>query len=155
MRDQQMEKIMFKNLLVPISDDALTKSELKAVIKLAKTDSAKITLVYVSDPVAPYSSSEIDSVLAMTEKEHKKYCEQFAAKVFFKAQKLIGSQIKAGQMHVYHSNISDGIIEAAKKIKADVIVMSSHKRTGIKGLFLRSEAHEVILHSSIPVLILN
>jgi nucleotide-binding universal stress UspA family protein len=33
--------------------------------------------------------------------------------------------------------------------------MSSHKRTGLKGLFLRSEAHEVILHSNIPVLILN
>lgn len=150
-----MEKIMFKSLLVPISDDALTKVEIKAVLKLAKADAAKITLVYVSDPVAPYSSSEIDSVLAITEKEHKKYSEQLAQKVFDKAKKLIGTELKADQIHVYHSNISDGIIEAAKKIKADVIVMSSHKRTGIKGLFLRSEAHEVILHSSIPVLILN
>ena len=150
-----MGVIMFKNLLVPISYDTLTKAEIKTVIKLAKSDSAKITLVYVSDPIAPYSSSEIDSVLAMTEKEHKKYCEQFAGKVFAKAQKLIGSEAKVDQMHTYHTNIADGIIEAAKKIKADVIVMSSHKRTGLKGLFLRSEAHEVILHSNIPVLILN
>lgn len=150
-----MEKNMFKSLLVPISDNALIKAEIKAVVKLAKIDSAKITLVYVSDPVAPYSSSEINSVLAMTEKEHKKYCEQFATKVFAKAQKLIGSEVKIDQIHIYHPNISDGIIETAKKIKADVIAMSSHKRTGIKGLFLRSEAHEVILHSSIPVLILN
>jgi len=55
---------------------------------LAKADAAKITLVYVSDPVAPYSSSEIDSVLAITEKEHKKYCEQLAQKVFDKAKKI-------------------------------------------------------------------
>ena len=54
-----MEWVMFKNMLVPISYDTLTKAEIKTVIKLAKSDSAKLTLVYVSDPIAPYSSSEI------------------------------------------------------------------------------------------------
>ena len=63
--------------------------------------------------------------------------------------------MKVDEIHITHPNISDGIIEAAKKSKADVIAMASHKRTGMKGIFLRSEAHEVILHSTIPVLILN
>jgi nucleotide-binding universal stress UspA family protein len=146
---------MFKNLLVPISGDALTKAELKMAIKLAKADGAKITLAYVSDPIVPYSSSEIQSVLALSAKEYKKHCELFASNLFAKAKNLIGPEIKVEQIHISHPNVSDGIIEAAKKAKADVIAMSSHKRTGIKGLFLRSEAHEVILHSSIPVLILN
>ena len=146
---------MFKNLLVPISGDALTKAELKQAIKLARADGAKITLAYVSDPMMPYSSSQIQSVLALSQKEYQKHCEVFASKLFAKAKKLIGSEVKVGEIHISHPNISDGIIEAAKKSKADVIAMASHKRTGIKGIFLRSEAHEVILHSSIPVLILN
>jgi nucleotide-binding universal stress UspA family protein len=56
---------------------------------------------------------------------------------------------------VIHPNIADGILEAAKKSKADAIAMSSHKRAGISGLILRSETHEVVLHSPIPVIILN
>lgn len=146
---------MFKNLLVPISGDALTKAELKMAIKLAKSDGARITLAYVTDPVIPYSSSEIQSVLALTDKEYKQHCKVFTEKLFAKAKKLIGTDLKVETIHVSHPNISDGIIEAAKKTKADVIAMSSHKRTGISGLFLRSEAYEVLLHSHIPVLILN
>jgi nucleotide-binding universal stress UspA family protein len=146
---------MFKNLLVPINGDALTKAELKMAIKLAKLDEAKITIVYVSNPIIPYSASEIQSVLAVSPVEYKKYCEAFALKLFAKARKLIGGGVTVNEIHVYHPNASDGIIEAAKKSKADVIAMASHKRDGIKGLFLRSEAHEVILHSHIPVLILN
>lgn len=146
---------MFKNILVPINGDSLTKSELKMAVKLAKEDGAKITIAYVSNPIIPYSSSEIQSVLAISPVEYKKYCEAFANKLFVKAKKLIGSQVKVGEIHIYHPNASDGIIEAAQKSKADVIAMASHKRDGIKGLFLRSEAHEVILHSKVPVLILN
>jgi nucleotide-binding universal stress UspA family protein len=33
--------------------------------------------------------------------------------------------------------------------------MASHKRTGIKGLLLGSETHEVIVHSTLPVLVLG
>jgi nucleotide-binding universal stress UspA family protein len=46
-------------------------------------------------------------------------------------------------------------LDGAKKAKADVIVMASHKRTGIKGVLLGSETHEVIVHSKLPVLVLG
>ena len=45
--------------------------------------------------------------------------------------------------------------QMAKKAKVDVIVMASHKRTGIKGILLGSETHEVIVHSTLPVLVLG
>ncbi|MEY3875373.1 MAG: hypothetical protein RIR50_544 [Pseudomonadota bacterium] len=51
--------------------------------------------------------------------------------------------------------LSEGILDGAKKAKADVIVMASHKRTGIKGILLGSETHEVIVHSKLPVLVLG
>lgn len=146
---------MFKNILVPIAGDTLTKIELKMAVKLAKIDGSRITLAYVSDPIIPYSSSEIQSVLAVSPTEYKKRCEAYAAQLFLKARKLIGNSVEVSEMHVYHPNVSDGIIEAAKKSKSDVIAIASHKRSGIRGVFLRSEAHEVILHSHLPVLILN
>ncbi|MBU3551343.1 universal stress protein [Polynucleobacter sp. MWH-Berg-3C6] len=146
---------MFKKLLVPISNDVITKKELKKVIKLAKLDNARITLVYVSDPLAPYIYTESVNNLMISEAAHKKACEAFAKKLFLKAKVALGSDLAVDSYHIVHPNIADGILEAAKKAKADAIVMSSHKRTGLAGLLLHSEAQEVILHSTIPVVILN
>jgi len=146
---------MFKNLLVAISGDAITQSELKKVVKLAKIDGAKISLAFITDPVIPYSSSEVESPLALSPKEYKRVTKAYAEKLFAKAQKLIDASIEVNVFHIYHPNVSDGIIEAAKKSKSDVIIMASHKRTGLRGVFLRSESQEVILHSKIPVLVLG
>lgn len=146
---------MFKNLLVPVSGESITKKELNMAIKLAKLDGAKISLAYISDPVIPYSSSEVQSALAISAKEYKKVSAEFAKRVLAKARAVIGPDVNVQELHIYHPNISDGILEAAKKAKADVIVMASHKRTGLRGIFLRSEAQEVILHSKLPVLILG
>ena len=51
--------------------------------------------------------------------------------------------------------VSDAIISAAKKHKADLIVMASHGRRGIKRLLLGSETQLVLTHSHIPVLVLR
>ena len=146
---------MFKKIVVPISGDAITKKELNKLAKLAKIDNAEVVLVYVSDPLAPYIYTESVNNLLISEAAHKKACAEFAKKLFTKAQSQLGSSLNVKFMHIVHPNVADGILEAAKKSKADAIAMSSHKRTGISGLILRSEACEVVLHSSIPVIILN
>ena len=75
--------------------------------------------------------------------------------MFKNAAKALGTGIKPKSLHVANTNLSAGILDAAKKAKADVIVMASHKRTGIKGVLLGSETHEVIVHSKLPVLVLG
>jgi len=51
--------------------------------------------------------------------------------------------------------VSDAIIAAAKKHKADLVVMASHGRKGIKRLLLGSETMAVLTHVKIPVLVLR
>jgi nucleotide-binding universal stress UspA family protein len=147
--------MVFKKILVPISGDAITKKELNKIAKLAKLDNAEIVLAYISDPLAPYIYTESVNGLLISERVHKKACAEFAEKLFAKAKSQLGSGLNIGSIHLTHPNVADGILEAAKKVKVDVIAMSSHKRTGISGLLLRSEAQEVVLHSPIPVIILN
>lgn len=146
---------MFNHLLVPIANDHITKPELKEVVQLAAIDQAKITLAYISDPISPYMYSEMVDQFVITEQEHRKACAELALRLFLHARKLIPEEFEVDTLHLYHVNIADGIIEVAKQSKADVIMMASHKRTGIKGFFLRGEAHEVILYSKLPVVILN
>ena len=146
---------MFKHLLVPVDGSDVSKKSLKKVAELAKADKAAVTLVYVSDPMPPMVYSDSTMGYGISQKDHKKVCEAFAADVFKKAATALGAGIKANSLHISDSNLSEGILEGAKKAKADVIVMASHKRTGIKSVLLGSETHEVIVHSKLPVLVLG
>jgi nucleotide-binding universal stress UspA family protein len=146
---------MFKHLLVPVDGSDVSKKSLKKVAELAKADKAAVTLVYVSDPMPPMVYSDSSMGYGISQKDHKKVCEAYAADVFKKASLLLGASVKASTLHIPNSNLAEGILDAAKKSKADVIVMASHKRTGIKSVLLGSETHEVIVHSKIPVLVLG
>jgi nucleotide-binding universal stress UspA family protein len=146
---------MFKHLLVPVDGSDVSKKSLKKVAALAKSDAAAVTLVYVSDPLPPLVYSDSTMGYGITQRDHLKVCEAYAQDVFKKAATALGVGIKAKTLHISNTNLSEGILEAAKKSKADVIVMASHKRTGITGVLLGSETHEVIVHTKLPVLVLG
>lgn len=146
---------MFKHLLVPVDGSDISKKSLKKVAQLAKADSAAVTLVYVSDPLPPLVYSDSTMGYGITQKDHIKVCEAYANDVFKKAATALGTSIKAKTLHISNTILSDGILEAAKRSKADVIVMASHKRTGITGVLLGSETHEVIVNTKLPVLVLG
>jgi len=146
---------MFKHLLVPVDGSDVSKKSLKKVAELAKADGAAVTLVYVSDSLPPMVYSDSTLGYGITQKDHQKACDAYAKDVFKKAATALGTSIKAKTLHISNSNLSEGILDGAKKSKADVIVMASHKLTGIKGVLLGSETHEVIVHSKLPVLVLG
>ena len=64
-----------------------------------------------------------------------------------------GVSVKA--LTVKSDLVSDALISAATKHKADLIVMASHGRKGIKRLLLGSETQHVLTHSHVPVLVLR
>ena len=146
---------MFKHLLVPVDGSDISKKALKKVAELAKADGAAVTLVYVSDSLPPMVYSDSTMGYGITQKDHQKACEAYAKDVFKKSITALGAASKAKTLHISNSNLSEGILDGAKKSKADVIVMASHKRTGITGMLLGSETHEVIVHSKLPVLVLG
>jgi nucleotide-binding universal stress UspA family protein len=146
---------MFKHFLVPISNPLVNKLELQKLIQLAIKEFAKVTLVYVSDPVGPYMDTESVARIKDSEKAHKKASKDLAKQLFKNYLVFFPSEIKVDTLHVIRPNIADGVVEAAEKVSADVVVMNSHKKNGIKNIFLKDEACDIILHSKFPVLILN
>lgn len=75
---------MFKHLLVPVDGSDVSKKSLKKVAEIAKADGAAVTLVYVSDPMPPIVYSDSTMGYGISQKEHKKACDAFAADVFKK-----------------------------------------------------------------------
>jgi nucleotide-binding universal stress UspA family protein len=47
------------------------------------------------------------------------------------------------------------IVEAAQRRGCDLIVMASHGRRGLSSLLLGSETQRVLLHASVPVLVVR
>jgi nucleotide-binding universal stress UspA family protein len=47
------------------------------------------------------------------------------------------------------------IIETAKELRNDLIVMASHGRRGLKGMLLGSQTYEVVTRSTVPVLVVR
>jgi nucleotide-binding universal stress UspA family protein len=56
---------------------------------------------------------------------------------------------------VKSDDIAQGLIDTAKQLNSELIVMASHGRKGIKRFLLGSETTSVLTHATIPVLVLR
>ena len=77
------------------------------------------------------------------DREVKEYMDKFAKKL----------QLKNYTVNVYNDlSAEEGIINFADSIKADLIAMATHGRTGLAHVMAGSVAENVVGHSGIPVL---
>jgi len=146
--------MMFSHFLVPISGDILDHNHLHEISHYARKAGAAITLAYISDPMVPHMYMEGIAPSPFTEQSHKASCEAFAQKLFTLAKSQLGDDLTIHTSHSFHPFTFEGIIQSAEDSGADVIVMASHKRKGLSGIFMGSETHAVIVHTTLPVLVI-
>ena len=147
---------MYTRILVATDGSTLSKKAVANAITLAATCGAELVALKVVprypqtyfEGSIPLSATEIGRI----EKQWTDAAEQNLAAVQ-KAASAKGVHCKG--VTVKSDVVSDAIIGAAKKHKADLIVMASHGRKGIKRLLLGSETQQVLTHSEIPVLVLR
>ncbi len=70
-------------------------------------------------------------------------------------ERLSGEQYKDLHIDIQFGDAGFRIADLAEEIGADLIVMPSHGRTGLKRLLIGSVAERVVRHSHCPVLILR
>ena len=147
---------MYKRILVATDGSALSKKAVTSAIALAATCGAELVALKV---VPRYPQAYFEGSIPLSAEEISRVETQWAesARVQLaaveKAAKAKGVDAKV--VTVKSDVVSDGIIAAAKKQKADLIVMASHGRKGIKRLLLGSETQQVLTHSHTPVLVLR
>jgi nucleotide-binding universal stress UspA family protein len=147
---------MYKRILVATDGSTLSKKAITSAIELAALSGAELIAVKVT-PRYPQSYFEGSLPLSASEvSKIEKGWTDGAQKVLdavVKAAKAKGVNTKA--VVVKSDIVSDALIAATKKHKADLIVMASHGRRGIKRLLLGSETQQVLTHASVPVLVLR
>jgi nucleotide-binding universal stress UspA family protein len=147
---------MYTRILVATDGSTLSKKAITSAIALAALSGAELVAVKVTPR---YPQSYFEGSLPLNQTEVSKIEKQWADD----AQKMLDTVVKAGKAKgvsvkpvvVKSDIVSDAIIATAKKQKADLIVMASHGRRGIKRLLLGSETQQVLTHASVPVLVLR
>jgi nucleotide-binding universal stress UspA family protein len=147
---------MYQRILVATDGSTLSKKAIGNAIELASTCGAELIAIKVTPR---YPQSYFEGSLPLNADEVEKIEKQWADS----AQKTLDAIVKlaskkgvsAKGVVVKGDIVSDALLSAAKKHKADLIVMASHGRRGIKRLLLGSETQQVLTHSSLPVLVLK
>ena len=148
---------MFKHILVPIDDSALSFKAVAYAAKVARASKGRITLLHVIPPFTTpmYSDSMILTAELASPQEYEKQTAAFAQKLFARAHKAI---LRGGRAVHHTLAVTDdepwrAIIKAAKSRKCDLILMASHGRRGLAAVVLGSQTTKVLTHSKIPVLV--
>lgn len=147
---------MYKRILVATDGSKLSRKAVDAAISLAAMAGSELVALKV---VPRYPQSYFEGAIALAPKEVSKVEDQWAAEgqAVVDAVKAAAEAkgVKAKAIAVKSDLVAEAVITAAKKHKADLIVMASHGRKGLKRLLLGSETQHVLTHSEVPVLVLR
>jgi len=147
---------MYTRILVATDGSTLSKKAVSSAIQLAATCAAELVAVKV---VPRYPQAYFEGSIPLSAQEISRIEKQWADAAQVQLEAIVKSAkakgVSAKTVTLKSDVVSDAIIAAAKKQKADLIVMASHGRKGIKRLLLGSETQQVLTHSHIPVLVLR
>lgn len=142
--------IQTRSILVPIDFSEASEKALDYAIDLARRFGAKLTLLNVVEPIATPDFvyyplvMENDKVVANA----KKHLEQTRAQVGLDEELVEKTLVRKG---VPYREITD----AARTLKADLIVISTHGYSGLIHAFMGSTAERVVRHAECPVLVVR
>lgn len=146
---------MYKRILVPVDGSATSRRGLRAAVKLAKAQRARLVILHVVDVLPLYAMPEgaaivdpglVDSLRAGGKK--------VLAKAVAEARRA-GVTPKAVLAENIAGRVADVIVRQARKARADLLVLGTHGRRGLSRMVMGSDAELVVRHASAPVLLVR
>ncbi len=142
---------MYKKILVPLDGSELAKKALDQAERLAVHFGSEIILFEVVPYLPIYGSPELVTPLVIDEKQKEgaeRYLQELAEEVRKKGLR-VSAMVKTGHQ------VAVEIIDYAKEIGADLIVMCTHGRSGITRWVLGSIALKVLTRAETPILLIR
>jgi universal stress protein A len=139
-----------KKILVPIDFSDCAKKALQYAIPFAQQHEAALTLLYVvptNFAAGEYGAIDYASLEAQMRTDGDKQLATLIAEEV-RSKVTANALIRSGSPAVE-------IIEVARKLPADLIIISTHGRTGFKHVLLGSIAEDVIRRAPCPVLVVR
>ncbi len=138
----------FRRICCPIDFSEASRAALELAARLARRDGAGLTVLHVTGTRWPGEQGEILPRPRSKEKDETTLLAEWTAE----AERLAGSTVSSVLLS---APAGPAIVGFARDDATDLIVMSSHGRTGFRRLVLGSVTEEVLRTASCPVLVVR
>ncbi|GAI23090.1 unnamed protein product [marine sediment metagenome] len=149
---------MYERILVPLDSSKVDEATLphveELVSKLVPEVKAEVILLQVVSSVTHVIAEGVSVQVSYTEKEIeqiKKKAKEYLAK----AGESLRSEGAMVKTKVVTGRAAEEIIKVADETKADLIVMSTHGRSGLSRLTFGSITDKVLRTGTVPVLVVR
>ena len=145
----------YKRILVPVDGSHASNRGLREAIRLAKAKNASLGLVHVVDEhLVLVSGAEVYGYTANLIPDLRKWGRQ----VLRNAETLVrrhGLKCTTVLLESQTSPVADLIIRQAKKSGADLIIIGTHGRRGVRRLVMGSDAEQIVRTAPVPVMLVR
>ena len=143
----------YQNILVPVDGSEVALNVVQHAVELAKAFNSKITVVQVMT-LDPYIAAEYlsDGQSNLLIERARKFIEDNLAQAKAKFNEYgidVETKILEGE------SIHRTIMQSIDELNIDLIVISSHGRTGFKKLIMGSVAQSLITEVNVPVFVVK
>lgn len=146
---------MYKKILVPVDGSETSNQGLKEAIRIAKQVGSHIRLLHIVSEFifdSGYVPPAYVTDLLASMRERGKV-------ILAESEELVSREKKVAHDTLLLESIggsaADAIVQQAKEWQADLIVMGTHGRRGIRRMALGSDAEQVVRGVQIPVLLVR
>ncbi len=142
---------MFKQIMVPLDGSAFAESALNAARTLAQKFDCEITLCHVVH-VTEYMAAESAELIIETRRLAIEHAHSYLNGL---QSSLRSEGLIVHKQIIEEGRIADALVGAANNGVIDLVVMTTHGRSGIKRWLLGSVAERLVRSADVPVLLVR
>src|SRR3990170_4264892 len=134
-------------MLVPLDGSVLAEGALSKAVELAEVSGAQLLLLRAAEAHPFPGADPVEAQIKVVSE-----AEEYLARVVDRLAAAGGKDVKAS---VWYGPAAHAIVEAARTRKVDLIVMTTHGRSGLGRLILGSVAESVLRGTTTPILLIR
>ena len=148
--------VTYKRILVPVDGSRASNRGLREAIRLAKGQKASLQLVHVVDEHSALLSGAEVGAYYMVDliPELKRRGRQILSQGEALARRQ-GLKCTTVLLETLAGPAADLIVRQAKKWRADLIVIGTHGRRGVRRLLMGSDAEQIVRTAPVPVMLVR
>jgi nucleotide-binding universal stress UspA family protein len=140
---------MYRHILIPTDGSKLAEHGVTHGLALAKSLGAKVSVIFVVEPFSEITGRFMEAVAKYAELRK----EQATSTLDHAANAAKEAGVSCETIQVENGQPHQAIIATAEDKGCDLIVMSSHGRSGLSMLLIGSVTNKVLTQTKIPVLV--
>jgi nucleotide-binding universal stress UspA family protein len=144
----------YRKILVAVDGSAASAKGLREAIRLAKSENARLFILHVVDEFQAFVP--LDAMPAGV--DLLPMLKEGGQKVLDRAKRVAdAARVKSTPLlrEMLSGPAAGPIVREARKLRADLIVLGTHGRRGVRRMVLGSDAEQVVRLASVPVLLVR